>query len=242
MDSDVTLALDQSANKITFEPHPRSKRRHMPFTDLTGLRVERLVVLGYAGKRDRKFSWWCRCDCGATTVVPATSLLHAGIKSCGCLSRDTTRDRNYKHGLTFTKEYMLWASMLDRCRNPNNKKYADYGGRGITVCEQWQHDAAAFIQYVGQRPSPNFTIERIDNNRGYEPGNVRWATRREQARNRRVTKLITFGDKTMLLGDWAESLGIPYGTLQQRLGAYGWSVERALTTPVGPSHRGRRCP
>lgn len=127
----------------------------------------------------------CRCDCGASSAPRGYSLTGGHTTSCGCRKRVATAARNQTHGLSKIPEYGVWAAMLRRCTNPNAKDYPNYGGRGITVCERWL-DFAAFHADMGDRPTPDHSIDRIENDGGYESGNCRWATRSEQMRNRRA--------------------------------------------------------
>jgi len=144
------------------------------------------------------------------------------------------REKESKHGMSRTAIYRIWHLMKQRCSNPENTHYASYGGRGITVCERWL-DFAVFHQDMGDRPS-GMTLERIDNNKGYEPGNVRWASRLDQANNRRTNVLIAFGGRTETIAAWGRETGLGKSTIINRL-ARGWSVEKALTTT--PQHSGK---
>ena len=125
---------------------------------------------------------------------------------------------------------MLWKSMIQRCHNPRNPSYPSYGGRGVHVCDRWRSSYAAFCADVGPRPA-GLTLDRIDGARGYEPGNVRWATKREQALNRSTTKLITYRGRTLSIADWARRAGLSSQTLHSRL-TLGWPMRRALTAAV----------
>lgn len=147
-----------------------------------------------------------------------------------------------KHGLSYTAEYRAWQTMRLRCLEPNNPAYASYGGRGITVCDRWKDSPAAFIEDMGLKPSPKHELDRIDNDRGYEPGNCRWVTRAANDRNRRSNRYLTFRGQRLALAEWCERLNLPRDTVRKRIEA-GWSIERALTTPVRsklPNGCGRR--
>lgn len=147
-----------------------------------------------------------------------------------------------QHGLSRTPEYRAWQLARLRCTSPTHPAYASYGGRGITFHAAWLDDPAAFIAHVGPRPSPKHEIDRIDNDRGYEPGNVRWATRKENDRNRRSNRMLTCWGATRTLVEWCERLGLRPDTVSKRLDA-GWTVERALTTaarPKAPNGSARR--
>ncbi|WP_055693344.1 hypothetical protein [Streptomyces prasinopilosus] len=130
--------------------------------------------------------------------------------------------------------YYRWRGMVARTTDPNHRRYADYGGRGITVCERWK-SFEAFAEDMGSTFSPELTLERIDNDRGYEPGNCRWATVIEQARNKRSSHLVTFRGQTKTIIEWSELLGLNYDTVRGRLTKQGWSVERTLTTGADPA-------
>lgn len=145
------------------------------------------------------------------------------------MASSLTTDARVKHGLIHSHhdEYTSWGAMRHRCTNPKNPRYAYYGARGIGVCARWD-DFGAFVGDMGRRP-PGATLDRIDPNRGYEPGNCRWATAREQANNRRNNRMIEYGGRRQSLTQWAREIGISYGTLRKRVVDLKWSLDRALT-------------
>jgi len=129
-----------------------------------------------------------------------------------------------------TGERNIWQKIKDRCLNPRSRIFRYYGGRGIKLCARWRRSFETFLKDVGPRPSSKHTIERCDNDGDYGPNNVRWATRREQSRNRRSNRPLTFMGRTMLLGDWARELGMNQPTLSKRLNILNWPVSLALST------------
>lgn len=162
-----------------------------------GQRFERLTVVERSGSSSSgEARWLCLCDCGNTSTTSASNLRRGNTKSCGCLQREQMAARSRKHGGTGTVEYIAWNAMVQRCTRESHPAYKNYGGRGITVCAQWRHDFSAFLAHIGPRPSRNHSLDRIDNGRGYEPGNVRWATLSTQASNRRQRDRDDFGRYT----------------------------------------------
>lgn len=205
-----------------------------------GERFGRLEVIAPAEKAlSGHRRWLCRCECGSERIVHQTSLRAGTTKSCGCLHTEDLIRRNTIHGHKkngiISPEYTLWLNIKQRCFNPKNKDYAIYGGRGIVLCDAWRDDFTAFLAGVGPKPicDKRMSLDRINSDLGYEPGNVRWVDAVVQARNRRSNYVITFCGRTKILIEWSEEAGINYGTLQSRLVESNWSVEEALLKPVG---------
>lgn len=158
---------------------------HRLFIDMRGKQCGRLTVLSYAGRpKPNRHMWLCKCTCGQKTVANGDALRKGTSQSCGCLRDEMSGARRRTHGAANTLEYHTWVGMKDRCYNPNNRKYDRYGGRGITVCDWWLDDFENFLTDMGFRPGPGYSIDRKNNDGNYEPGNCRWATPIEQARNR----------------------------------------------------------
>lgn len=199
-----------------------------------GDRFGRLTVLATGKIPDTyRYKAVCRCNCGGDPfAVRFDALLSGQTQSCGCLQRDNSRT----HGLSRSPHYTRWRHMMGRCYDPKNQAYPDYGGRGIKVCERWQ-DLATFIEEVPPGYFPGAEMDRIDNDGDYEPGNVRWITRKGNTDNRRSGHRLTYRRRTQSLTRWAEETGINLGTLWTRLNEFGWSPKAALTTPVRPHER-----
>ena len=217
----------------------------MRFIDLTGQRFHKLVVQR-EHSRGHNTLWECLCDCGKTALVSTGNLRkRQPTKSCGCHRQREIGDRCRTHNeasipnQTVTAEYITWQSMKGRCLNPNNGAYRHYGGRGITVCERWLGSYQSFLDDMGRRPSRAHSLERIDNNGNYEPGNCRWATRREQARNTRRALRISALGKTLNIVDWGHETGIHWATIRTRI-ENGWSPDRAVSEPVHEQMRRTR--
>lgn len=204
--------------------------------DLTGCRFGRWIILGPVEERRGKSPapktyLLCRCNCGTERYVWKENLRRGQSKSCGCLKRDLMREKKTTHGLSHTPEYRAWLAMKQRCYDPNSTRYKNWGGRGIRVCDHWLHSFMNFFADMGQLPAPRASLERVDNQGNYTPGNCRWASAKEQARNTRRNRMIEYNGKTHALVEWSEITGLKRTTIAARLDK-GWSVHNALTTPV----------
>lgn len=203
--------------------------------DLTGgcFGYLRVVEAHASRARGGQLQWRCVCICGSSCVVRGQKLRTGATKSCGCMKSPLCAEANTTHGATAgrtrTSEHIVWAGMLSRCTNKNDKRYARYGGRGIKVCRRW-HQFANFLADMGPRP-PGLSLERKDNNRGYTQSNCVWATRGEQMRNTSRNVLFTVKGVTKCQLDWSKELGGTRTLIQQRL-ARGWSKQKAYTTKV----------
>lgn len=160
-----------------------------PRVEMVGRRYGRLLVLEPVDSSKGPWTWRARCDCGAEVVARGDDVRTGKHLSCGCLQSEATSRANLKHGRSRSRLYYVWRAMIQRCENPNNKRYSSYGARGIKVCDRWRKDFAAFAADVGECPEPGMSIDREDNDCGYEPSNVRWATRSQQSKNRRRWKV-----------------------------------------------------
>lgn len=208
-------------------------------SDLSGMRFGRFTVVEFhSNNKHNQTMWRCRCDCGNERIVCVGNLNYGVSKSCGCLKSEKLLESITKHGLHNTREYKIWKKMRQRCRNPLDPAYPDYGGRGILVCKRWD-DFSNFIADMGTCPDLTLSIDRFPNNDGnYEPGNCRWATRTEQARNKRSNHIIKTSDGKMSIAEAAERNAMPYARLKARL-ELGWKVIDAVREP-GRQHSYKR--
>jgi hypothetical protein len=210
--------------------------------DLTGMKFGFLKVIelhGYYQNSNRYYSTWqCSCECGKTVTVRGCALTGKKTMSCGCYQRQVSSAVNMTHGCApiggSTKEYRLWQNIKSRCLNKSHPRYQDYGGRGISIHGPWMESFERFVSDVGLAPSKKHSLDRFpDNNGNYEPGNVRWATATEQARNARSNRMISHNGRSMLLCEWAIEMKCPESTLLDRL-SRGWSVDQTFGIPVTP--------
>lgn len=209
--------------------------------DLTGKRFGRLTVLGRdtSGQKvcGKHVFWRCDCDCGITNyLVSSQSLRESHTTSCGCRRRDKDPDAyRWKWGA----EYNSWRAIKERCFNSRSKMFQHYGARGITMCSEWRANFEVFLAYVGPRPTEDHTVERIDVNGNYEPGNVKWADYQEQANNKRNTRYVDYRGERMSLKDAVRASGsvVHHEAVWGRITRMGWSLEQALETPCPPRKR-----
>ena len=176
--------------------------------DLTGKRFGMLTVLGIDDRGTRKTYWMCQCDCGNVKSVRSDSLQNGAIKSCGCLKKKQDAmnlTSNHSHKMSGTRLFGEWQGMKGRCFNKNNARFARYGGRGITVCDEWRDDFSAFARWAVENGyDDKLTLDRIDNDKSYSPENCRWADARTQSRNRSTNVSVTIGNSTRTLTEWCE--------------------------------------
>lgn len=204
---------------------------------LAGQRFGYLTALRRAGRhaKSRNALWLCRCDCGEEVVVRSDRLRLGLRKACAINGHrwlDWIEERGLVRTGRFRNERTSFEKMWERCRNKKHTKYKAYGAAGITVCERWR-SFKNFIEDMGPKPSPKHSIDRIDNKKGYEPGNCRWATAKEQMRNQRRNIYVTYNGDRVLLIELTEKLGLNRSIVYGRL-KLGWKLEDALTIPVRP--------
>ena len=198
--------------------------------DLTGQRFGRLVVIKEAGRSsDGRVRWLCKCDCGNYTSTPSTKTLRNGTcRSCGCIERE--RPNKQTHGKSNTKLFAVWNAMKQRCYNPNNRSYKNYGGRGITVCQEWKEDFQTFYDWaIANGYKKGLEIDRIDVNGNYEPDNCRWTNSKKNNNNRRNNVKIKIGREEHTVAEWSEITGIPRSTILERFRS-GKPLEEILKT------------
>lgn len=197
--------------------------------DIKGMRFGKIVVIQYVGNA----KWECVCDCGNKIIIDGHSLRRGATKSCGCYKAERIGNFARKHGQKQSRLYQIWSDIKKRCNNPNCKCYNRYGGRGIHVCPEWENHFENFEQWANANGySDILTIDRIDNNADYTPQNCRWVNRKEQAKNRNTSIMITHNGKTQTLTDWCIELNMKYSTVYSRIYRDGWDIEEALTTPL----------
>lgn len=191
--------------------------------DRTGMRYGAWLVVSMAELRGGKRFWLCRCDCGNEAKVASGNLATGSSSGCSSCKRKT-------HNLSKLPEYDIWSGIKSRCYCQTATGFQNYGGRGISMCQRWRESFPAFLEDVGRRPSPKHSLDRIDNNGDYEPGNCEWVSHKHQANNKRTNVRLRLGDQEKTQKQWEEHLGLGHGTLRHRLRS-GWTLSQALTTP-----------
>jgi len=199
--------------------------------ELVGRRFGRLIVIGRERDASGQLLCLCVCDCGNTTRVSTDHLGSGHTQSCGCLRKDRTRESRSIHNMKHTTEYNAWVKIKGRCYNSRDAAYDRYGGRGIVVCDRWKNSFVNFYNDMGPRPK-GMSLDRIDNDGPYSPENCRWASDEEQANNKRNNRVIVYDGMSKTMAEWSRYLGISRSILSARINRHGWSIERALTTPV----------
>jgi len=206
--------------------------------DLTGKKFGRLTVMRYIFTRKHCACWECKCVCGNTIIVLGNSLQRRNTQSCGCLRIERLKEKIVKHNMCKTKIYYVWSGVIQRCNNSNNNRYADYGGRGITVCKKWlkfenfRDDMyKSYKEHCNKYGENDTQIDRTDNNKGYLKENCKWSTRKEQQNNTRFNYFLTYKGQSLNITQWAKKLNMKSSTINTRI-KRGWSIERTLNTPA----------
>lgn len=196
---------------------------------------KRFGCLTFVGKSDKKYGqsrgWIMKCDCGTVKVMSHGNVLSGASRSCGCV-----RTNKYAG----SAEMAALHAAIGRCHNPKDKDFPNYGGRGVAVCDAWRRRPQSFVDHIGLRPTSRHSLDRIKNDRGYEPGNVRWATKREQSRNRRSVSTITIDGEVISFIEHCENIGLPYDTFLSRYQKKGWPLEEALDLRHGHTIKAER--
>lgn len=197
--------------------------------DLSGKRFTRLKVIApHSRDKKRNIKWLCECDCGRQKIIYTCHLKSGGTKSCGCYIFDNRGKLSKTHGMRKTREWEIWQSMVQRCRNKKSRKWIDYGGRGITVCDRWLESFENFYADMGKRPSEKHSLERINNDGNYSPENCKWATNLEQQNNKRNTFFVVFNGEKIALQILCRKLNISYPKIYQRIRYGKMTIDEAL--------------
>lgn len=208
------------------------------FKDITGQKFGRLTAIRYVGKNeDKRALWECTCGCGNTVIVDGKSLRLGNTKSCGCYNLERIAERNKiihkTHGETNTRLFRIWSGIRTRCTNVNGEGYKNYGARGIRMCEEWLSSFETFRDWaICNGYDDSLSIDRIDVNGNYSPENCRWTTMKEQQRNRRSNKMISYNGESHCLSEWGDILGISDDVLGRRLKSKNYTIERAFSEPL----------
>lgn len=214
--------------------------RAIPHDTLVGKTYGRLTFLEPIRKTNQGWVWRFKCACGNTKEVLQPSVLYGNTRSCGCIQKEqAAKNAKVVHGHNRTgkvsRTYTIWRAMLARCFNKRHEAYGRYGGAGITVDSEWARDFTAFLRDMGEAPD-NYSLDRIDNSKGYSKSNCRWASREQQGRNKKTNVLLTYNGKTQCVAVWAREVGIAAGVICYRV-QHGWCVEDAITKPAAKKQR-----
>ena len=190
----------------------------------------RVTIIKEVAQRRGVRRFLCKCKCGKQWEVSLVNLVEGHTKSCGCLKKERTVERLYIHGKSGEKIYVAWMAMKMRCFNKNNPRYSSYGGRGITVCEEWLNFQNFYDWAIKNGYKPGLSIERVDNDGSYDSANCTWIPRENQTKNTRKTRLIEYNGAKRTLKEWGTLLGVSHKTLSGRL-YRGWSDESIISTP-----------
>ena len=202
----------------------------MKSIDISNQRFGKLLVVKKAYYQNKKVYWQCLCDCGKITYVHTSNLKCKRIRSCGCLKVEELVNRSTKHNQRHTKLYEVWKTIKQRCLNPKNVSYHNYGGRGITICEEWKNDFMSFYNWSMKNGyKEGLTIDRINNDGNYEPSNCRWTTRLVQNNNTRVNNYITINNETKTLTEWCRFYNANYGKVYRLYKLKNYDIIKALT-------------
>jgi hypothetical protein len=231
--SDSTLEFPRASTL-----NSKAQEYYMSRIDLTGQRFGRLEVLRFSHTERKAGTYWeCLCDCGEKKVILYSSLARGDSKSCGCWARESTKVRNTKHGYTANdkknkhyRTYSIWQGVKNRCYNKNVKAYKHYGGRGIKVCPSWLESFENFLKDMGNPPA-GYSIERVDVNGDYEPGNCKWVHPSERSINRQNVIYLELNGERLTTKEWSKKLNCRHQLLNLRKWR-GWSDEKILTTPI----------
>ena len=202
-----------------------------PFIDRTGEVYGRLTVIRYLGKVPGKVKnyWECSCSCGTKVQITTSNLATGHTQSCGCLLKETLENRRI-YEKEHADEYAIWRGIKQRTGNKSGKNLQWYSN--ISLCDEWKESFHTFLEYVGKRPSKAHSIERLDVQKGYAPGNCVWATPKIQANNRKTNHILEYAGRALTVAQWSDEVGISQHTLNARIRRYQWTVEQSLTTPV----------
>ena len=204
----------------------------MKLKDLTGQKFGKLTVIKRVeNSKWNETRWLCKCECGNEAIVNYGKLAYKHTTSCGCYARELFVNNVSKHNLRKTRLYNIWAGMKQRCFNKNSKAYNRYGGRGITICNEWKNDFKKFYEWSMKNGyKDNLTIDRINNDGNYEPKNCRWADNKTQSNNRNNNVILEYNNEKHNIKEWCKIMNVTESALKHRL-ERGWDLEKALTTP-----------